>query len=221
MGIVPAVTSPLVTCVCVTKNRREWLPKAIRNFLLQTYANKELLIVADGESVSDLIPADPQIRLGIVDDGMTIGAKRNIGAGFAQGQIIIHWDDDDYSHPYRVQDQVGLLLRSRNAVVGYHSMYFTDGEKWWQYHHRQPYAIGSSLCYHRHWWLAHRFDGLHVGEDSAFSAKAAEAGQLSSSDALDMMVASIHPENTCRRSLDPSNYEPLTKPGHVGTPFAA
>ena len=49
---------PLVTCMMLTRNRREWLPRAIACYQAQTYANRELLIVMDGEDTRDAIPAD-------------------------------------------------------------------------------------------------------------------------------------------------------------------
>ena len=39
--------APLVTCVCLTRNRREFLPRAIECFLAQTYEPRELLVLND------------------------------------------------------------------------------------------------------------------------------------------------------------------------------
>jgi hypothetical protein len=42
-----------------TTNRSRFVPQAIRYFLAQNYANKELIIVDDGEeAVGDLVPED-------------------------------------------------------------------------------------------------------------------------------------------------------------------
>src|SRR5690348_4458021 len=102
---------PLVTCLCLTRNRREWLPQAIVCFQLQTYEHRELLIVADGDDVSDLVPQeDSRIRLVCSGSRLTIGAKRNYGCAHACGEIIAHWDDDDYSAQQRLTEQVALLL---------------------------------------------------------------------------------------------------------------
>ena len=46
-----------------TADRRRFVPQAIRCFLAQDYAEKELVIVDDGaDSVADLVPDDPRIR---------------------------------------------------------------------------------------------------------------------------------------------------------------
>src|SRR3954465_8432998 len=106
---------PLVTCLCLTRNRREWLPRAIACFQAQTYERRELLIVADGDDVRDLVaglPALPPGTLGCTGARLGIGAKRNWGCQRATGELIAHWDDDDYSAPTRLADQVARLLES-------------------------------------------------------------------------------------------------------------
>ena len=60
---IGGMTDPLVSCICLTRNRREWLPKAIDCFEQQTYSQRELVIVWDGEPVADLVPSADNIRL--------------------------------------------------------------------------------------------------------------------------------------------------------------
>ena len=60
----------------------------------------------------------------------TIGTKLRNFAGEANGpawmpEILIHWDDDDYSHPNRIAEQVALLQSSgADATVGFREMLF-------------------------------------------------------------------------------------------------
>jgi hypothetical protein len=54
-----------VTCLCLTRNRPEWLPKAIKSFQSQTYRRRELMILADGQDVRHLVP-----EIIVVDDGV-------------------------------------------------------------------------------------------------------------------------------------------------------
>ena len=87
---------PLVSCVMPTSNRSRYVPMAIKLFLAQNYDGAELLIVDDGsEPVEALIPEHPRIRYVYLQDNMSLGAKRNVCCDLAQGQIIMHWDDDD------------------------------------------------------------------------------------------------------------------------------
>lgn len=191
----------MVTALCLTRDRRNWLPQAIRNWQLQTYPDRELLIVADGADVSDLVPLDQRIRLIGPSGAATIGAKRNFGCAAAHGQIICHWDDDDWNAPERIADQVARLLTSGKAVTGYHTMRFTTGAQWWRFKGTPNYALGTSLCYLRTWWMGHRFQELQVGEDNSFVFEAATAQQLATADAGELMHATIHAGNTSPREI--------------------
>jgi glycosyltransferase involved in cell wall biosynthesis len=216
------VNHPLITCLCLTRNRREWIPKAIANFLAQTYPNKELLILSDGEPVHDLIPRDERIRHIPIEKSFCIGKKRNFGIPQAQGEIIAHWDDDDWSAPERLSRQVSHLLETGKAVAGYHAMYFTDGSAWWKFVHSAHFGIGTSLMYRKSWWAAHPFPAVQYNEDGAFSKEADRYGELVSCEAGLLMVASIHSGNTTRRggNLDSAAYRPMPRPQGIGSPFA-
>jgi DNA-binding transcriptional LysR family regulator len=168
------------------------------------------LILADGEDVRDLLPNDDRIRLIHIDEGCRIGEKRNFGCDRASGEIIAHWDDDDFSAPARLSDQVHRLLQSGKPVTAYHSMHFTDGREWWQYRGNSGVAIGSSLCFRKSWWREHPFPAKQVGEDGEFARAALRAGQLITAPAGLLMAASIHPGNTSPRQLSghPWHHEP-------------
>lgn len=202
---------PLVTCLCLTRNRRAWLPKSIACFQAQAYPNREMLIVADGEEVSDLIPAaDPRIRLVRSGERAGIGEKRNRGSELAHGELIATWDDDDHSEPARLVDQVTALLASGLDVIGYSRLRFTDGQNWWRYR-LHDHAHGTSLMYRRSWWQANRFrEGMPYGEDTVFAWKARNLGRLLVVEARDLMYATIHAGNTCLRgSMSPKTWEAL------------
>jgi len=190
-----------VTALCITRNRRQWLPKAIQCFLAQTYSPLELLIVADGEDVRDLVPNDPRVRLLHLADHTGIGDKRNFGCDSAAGEVIAHWDDDDFSAPNRLSDQLARLKASGKAVTGYNAMRFTDGPNWWQYQGAADYALGTSLCYRKDWWRKYPFQSVGVGEDNMFVAMASAANQLTVAPAGDLMHATIHTGNTSPRTL--------------------
>jgi glycosyltransferase involved in cell wall biosynthesis len=161
----------------------------------------ELLILADGEDVQDLVPADSRIRLIHLAEQRNIGEKRNFGCSQAIGEIICHWDDDDWSGPQRLERQINMLNESGSAVAGFHSMRFTDGPRWWKYEGTANYALGTSLCYRRQWWQGHAFDAKNIGEDNAFVSVASSAQQLASVDAGELMYATIHPGNTSPRCM--------------------
>ncbi len=203
--------TPLVTCLCLTKNRREWLPAAIDSFLASTYPNRELLILNSGIDVLDLVPDDGRISLIHRDPGLTIGELRNHGVKMAAGEIIAHWDDDDYSAPDRINDQVTRLMFSGKAVTGYSSMVFESDTEKWMFTALSNFAIGTSLCYRRDFALANPFPPIQVGEDAQFCNKARDMKQLVSVPAMDMMRASIHPGNTSPRILKGDNWTHISR----------
>lgn len=193
--------------------RREWLPKAIECFQRQTYPETELVIVYTGEHLvpEGLAERDNAKALVIHCKG-TIGHKRNVGCEQARGEFVCHWDDDDWSCPGRVANQITTLQSTGKFVTGYHSMKFKDEDAWWQYVGSQGYALGSSLCYRRDWWAAHRFDdSLQVGEDSAFVIAAIQQRKFIAEPDMDFMYATIHSGNTCRRATKrESCWKPLS-----------
>ena len=78
-----------MTLLCLTKNRRRWLPQAIACFQRQTHKDAELLILADGEDVRDLLPADDsRVRLIHLERPLNVGDKRNFGCERAAGHVI-------------------------------------------------------------------------------------------------------------------------------------
>jgi O-antigen biosynthesis protein len=190
-----------VTCLCLTRNRRQWLPQAIESFRQQTYRFAELLILADGEDVRDLVPDDERIRLIHLEGPIQIGDKRNYGCERARGGTVAHFDDDDYSAPGRLADQLARLDASGKNVTGYHSMRFTDGERWWKYKGTFNFALGTSLVYRTDWWRRNRFGSVQIGEDNDFVSEAFDAGELATADARDLMHATIHAGNTSPRSM--------------------
>ena len=196
------MSDPLVTCLCLTRNRREWVPKSIACFMAQTYPNRELLIVADTRADWEgLIPDDPRITVG--EAAGKVGAKRNAGCEIARGELIAHWDDDDHSEPGRLAGQVARLQATGKSVTGYHSMKFTDGARWWFYKSAIPTgnALGTSLCYSKAWWAKHRFEEIQCGQDEAFVAWAVRERQLASEADLTLMYATVHPGHTSPRGL--------------------
>ncbi len=97
-------------------------------------------------------------------------------------------------------------------------MRFTDGSAWWQYRFRSHpnYAVGTSLCYRKDWWMKNPFQAIQVDEDNRFVQAAVDARQLVSAEGGDLMFATVHPGNTSPRKLDGSSWTPIEAPGmHV------
>jgi hypothetical protein len=191
-----------VTCVCVTRNRREWIPKAIACYIAQSYQPRELLIVSDGEDIKDLVPDSQDIRLMHVEEGRNIGTKRNFALEHARGKYIAHWDDDDISAPDRLRDQVDRLVNSGLPVTGYHQVDFTEGSSWLRWTGDADHAAGSSLIYEREWARQFPFKPIQVAEDAEFVAAAVARNAFTSAPANGMLTATNHRGNTSGRTRD-------------------
>lgn len=165
-------------------------------------------MLADGEDVGDLIPNDPAIRYIYRPSFGPIGAKRNAGCLEARGEIICHFDDDDHSAPDRVRQQIRSLLDTGKQVAGFHTLRFTDGRRWWRYHLRSSYVLGTTLCYTKSFWERNPFPEKQINEDGDFVRRA--EGALVSADAGDLMFATIHHGNTSPRDLDRKQWTEIT-----------
>jgi ADP-heptose:LPS heptosyltransferase len=192
--------TPLASCITPTWNRRAFLPRAIRQFLAQTYENCELLILDDGDDcVKDVIPLDPRIRYLRLERRHTVGAKRNLACREARGEIILHWDDDDWYAPWRISYQVEQLLKADADICGIDRVYYYDPahRRAWEYQYTNTgpsWISGNSLCYRKQFWQAHPFPEIHVGEDSRFVWQAARERVLKLDDSR-FLVAYIHDAN--------------------------
>jgi predicted O-methyltransferase YrrM len=157
-----------------TYNRREFIPNAIRYFLRQDYDNKELIIIDDGtDMIMDLVPDSPLIRYFRLDQKITLGAKLNMACGYANGDIIVNWDDDDWYAIRRLRYQIDALQQAQTDVCGINHLLYYDLYKKNAYQYIYPanqrvWLLGSSLCYTRESWNRHHFAEIDVGMDGLF-----------------------------------------------------
>ncbi len=192
--------SLLVSCILPTYNRRDFIAQSVRYFLRQDYPNKELLILDDGsDCVRDLIPDDPQIHYTRLDRRHTIGTKRNLACAQASGEIIVHWDDDDWMAPWRVSYQVAQLQERNLDLCGLDRLYYyqPSSENGWEYIYpgaSRPWVAGNTLCYLKRAWQQHRFPEIDVSEDARFvwQLPPKRVGRLENSG---FIVGLIHPTN--------------------------
>lgn len=166
--------TPLISCIMPTANRRAFVGAAVEYFLRQDYEHRELIVVDDGEdAIGDLLPQDERVRYVRLAERQTVGAKRNLACEQARGQLIAHWDDDDWQATHRLRYQVAALLRTGAQVCGINRLLFYDVRdgRGWQYVYpasQRLWLSGSSLLYRREFWAQHRFAGINVGEDARF-----------------------------------------------------
>jgi Glycosyl transferase family 2 len=218
---------PLVSCIMpTTGDRRRFLPQAIKCFQRQTYPNLELVILCDGEDhMSDLIPCDDErIRYHYLGrNRQTHGAKLNLGCERATGDLIAHFDDDDWSHPERLSFQVGALLAEEAEICGISQMLFFEIGTGLVWLNRAPtllhpslypgLSFGASYVYRHSYWSQSPFPDVACYSDIAFTSAAGRQDRaVLVSDHL-LYVAMIHDSNTADYSGKSSHWSPW--PGDI------
>ena len=190
-----------------TCDRPDMTERAIRCWRAQTYENKHLVVL-----YSSIGAKRPKDRAGIAyamlpATGLPLGRLRNLANEMARGDILIHWDSDDWSHPLRIEEQVALLKSSGADAVGYNQMLFwnQNSEAWLYTAQNQRFALGTSLCYWRRSWERKPFnDRKTSGEDLEWQGgQVVEAVASVRGGMLDpRMIATIHGHNTAS-AIDP------------------
>jgi glycosyltransferase involved in cell wall biosynthesis len=202
-----------VSCIMPTRDRRSFVPRALAQFLAQDYPHRELIVVDDGmDSIADLVPEDPRIRVVRRDRRMTVGAKRNLACELAAGDVLAHWDDDDWMAPWRLTYQMEAIANGA-VVCGLARLYFYDEEhrRAWEYRYTpatRGWVAGATLCYRRDVWRTHRFPDVNEGEDTRF-VWGLRGVPLHALDDHRFYVASVHRGNTSRKRTGERRYQPI------------
>lgn len=117
--VCPSKPSPKMTTlnrkvsVIVPSKNRAWLHRGVLSvFLKQSYTNIELLVADSGSNGPSQVFNDIQasnIHYFWLPNNPSVGAIRNFLVEKATGQIIVHFDDDDYYAPNYVSSMVELM----------------------------------------------------------------------------------------------------------------
>jgi glycosyltransferase involved in cell wall biosynthesis len=134
---------PFVSCICLTYNRApdhlHLIGEAVESYLRQSYPadRRQLFILNDtpeqvltvrSHDTRYFPPGDhiPGIHvLNIPWRFRTLGEKYLAAMGLAQGDILMWWDDDDISLPWRIERSVARLLTPAK------SDYYNPGGYWY------------------------------------------------------------------------------------------
>jgi glycosyltransferase involved in cell wall biosynthesis len=196
-----------------TRDRRPFVGAAVAQFLAQDYPHRELIVVDDGDdAIVDLLPSDSRLRLIRLDRRMTIGAKRNIACQAAEGEVVVHWDDDDWMADWRLTYQVGALEQRAVDVCGLSRLYLYDEQarRAWEYVYPpggNAWLAGGTLCYRKAIWSTHPFHDRNDGEDTRFVWSLGGV-RLIALDNPTFYVVRLHHGNTGRRRTDQPPYRP-------------
>lgn len=116
--------NPLVSVVMTTRNRAEYLKKAVASVFSQTYKNIELVIINDGstdkttEVISKLYGKDKRVI--ILTNEINLGYQKSLNRGIdtARGEYIARIDDDDsWTDTQKLEKQVKFLENHNEYVL--------------------------------------------------------------------------------------------------------
>ncbi len=213
----PAVIAaePLVSCIMATADRRAFVPQAIRYFQRQDYARRELIILDDGaDAIADLVPRDDRIRYIRLPARRTMGVKHNMACDEARGDIVLHWDDDDWMAPWRISYQAAQLRgKPVNTLSGLSHLLFWDprAHSAWEYLYPpsdKPWVAGGTFCYQRKFFEGRRFPDMNEGADTVFVWGLQNSCVLALPD-HGFYVALVHQQNTSRKRTNTFGWRPL------------
>jgi hypothetical protein len=114
-------TGAFVSCLMVTKNRFRQAQLAVQGYRRQSWRKRELLVLDSSDEeklvrwIEDL--RDPTIRvIHTAGSEAPLGAHRNRAVELAEGTHVAQWDDDDLSHPARLEAQLSVLKQTRSRA---------------------------------------------------------------------------------------------------------
>ena len=110
-----------MSVIVCTRDRPQWLARAVRSVLAQEADDLEVLIVDDASVSPPELPADPRgrIRLLRLDSHRGPGAARAAGLRAAEGELIAYCDDDDEWHPGHLRILVEYLRQHPEVDLVY------------------------------------------------------------------------------------------------------
>ena len=124
---------PLVSCVINFFNTEKFLGEAIESVFGQTYKNWELLLVDDGSTddsttiarnYAENYPAKVRYLEHEGHQNLGASAARNLGVHNARGEYIAFLDADDVYLPYKLEQQIPILVSHTEAAMLYGSSYY-------------------------------------------------------------------------------------------------
>lgn len=205
------MNAPYVSCIMPTANRLKFIPLAIDYFLNQDYRNVELVIIDDGkEPVGHVVPNHHRIKYFYTDPIGTIGMKRNYACEKARGEIIMHWDDDDwYAHDW-ISRQLKALESSDADICGLNDITFFSPlrNKFWRYADQQterPWLSGATMAYRKSFWQEHPFKDIQIGEDYDYIWNS--GAKILAHDYTKGFVATLHAHNTTLKPFEDARHK--------------
>lgn len=203
--------APRLSVIVPTGDRAILLNRCLAQLERQSFRDFEAVIV-DGGRRSLPTPSYPNVRYFRVDSGTTVGDRRNIAVENARGELVAHFDDDDFYHRDYLAELVAWWDKSQPIDLGGMSQFYhydVFRKRGWQtnlWNCGHPY--GATFCYRKSTWRRlGGFESFQRGEDQEFYlAVEREGGRCVAAQRPDLFVYLRHGKNVS------GPYEPIYHP---------
>jgi len=124
----------LISVIMPYRQKKEYVHKAIKSVMGQTYKKFELIIIFDDEKKDDLnfirsiTKNKKKIKIIINKKNIGAGAARNKGIRKAKGKYIAFIDSDDFWKPNKLKKQIKFIESNKYKFI-FSSYLIKDGNK--------------------------------------------------------------------------------------------
>jgi hypothetical protein len=201
---------PNVSIVCVTRDRRMFMPILKYSYMIQSYPEEkmELIIVDDGDDpIEDTLIGVPNVVYIRLDEKKTIGEKRDIGVSRTMYDIIAFMDDDDVYPNNSILERTAMMLKTPANECAFCSVIpCYDIMKYSSFMNAPPLTLPMSqrvseatLIFTRSFWEARKFGSVQIAEGDAFiRGREHMCRELSPQEVI---VSLVHSTNTSSRKI--------------------
>lgn len=203
---------PNISVITLTRDRRAFMPLAKYCMVAQTYPEEKIewVIVDDGiDQIKDQISELKNVKYVLVEEPMSIGAKRNLAVESASHDILVMLDDDDvYPNNSLISRVAYMLAEPRKECL------FSTVIPCYNIHEKKSFmnvppiklpmcerVSEATLCFTRNFWKERGFPDKQIGEGDAFvRGREQMCRELSPQDVI---VSLVHKKNTSSRKAPP------------------
>lgn len=161
-----------VSCLCPTFGRfpqfGRLLAEAVWCFLQQDYPNKELVILNDCAPQRIVCNAPGVVVINLQNRFPTLGEKYNALVRCSSGDLLLPWEDDDLSLPWRIRQSVERI--GTNA-------YWNPQRSWYcnagvlHSDHAHGVCHNASAFVHSAWWGVGGYPATNGDQDAIFDSR--------------------------------------------------
>ena len=167
---------PLISVILSVYNGINYIERAIKGILSQTYKNFEFIIIDDnsndGTNIIIKKYEDKDVRIIVIKNSLNLGLTKslNIAINKSKGKYIARQDVDECSLPERLEYQLNFMTENNAVVVGSNCInIYPDGTKTvWGYYNefqilklikfRSPIPHGSAFFDKNIFFNVNRYD---------------------------------------------------------------